>query len=75
MALTATQLATLNSLKKDVDAWKIEQLALIDDEFLFLNSIKLSDSLLSGPVVTKVVENAESIINSLQLTGALSENP
>ena len=76
MALTEEQKQSLVELKTKIEEWKKEQLELIDKEFIFLNSIQLSDSVLSETTISTVVDEIVTTINDLQLTGeAYSEEP
>ena len=69
MALTEEQKESLTELKTKIEEWKTEQLELIDQEFIFLNSIQLSDSTLSQTTISTIVDEIVTTINSLQLTG------
>tara|TARA_B100000965_G_scaffold400319_2_gene422007 strand:- start:25 stop:255 length:231 start_codon:yes stop_codon:yes gene_type:complete len=75
MELTAAQKASLAQLQVEINSWEEQQLASIDSEFRFLVSINKTNSVLSRSIVSKIADNAESIIAALQLTGeAYSEN-
>ena len=69
MALTDAQKAQLAELKVKINEWKSEQLALIDEEFVFLNSIQIGNSSLSSLTSSTLVDDIASTIAGLQLTG------
>ena len=69
MALTEEQKQSLSDLKTKIEEWKEEQLELIDKEFIFLNSIQLSNSVLAETTISTIVDEIVTAINDLQLTG------
>ena len=69
MALTEEQKQSLSDLKTKIEEWKGEQLALIDKEFIFLNSIQLSNSVLAETTISTIVDEIVTTINDLQLSG------